>query len=1339
MERSMYTDHERRVTSERSKKYRGIALISLSQIVPHSSICRALDPRNVDRLCEVFSKEGCRRLDVPNHVTAVVSSDSLDAALQKSRTSAAQLMSDTSDEYPHLQFSSGQVKCLHGQHRLKAGEEFLADCDQWWTVNLYSDDISPSLKATLIDEYCNEKTPTDGEIYRKIRQYQHEANAHFEKRWKARLSPNKLKRLQQLESHDDVRAAVNSLLALPALLEQGMKICSISRALAIGCDEELVHGLNDLYDYWASLVKHKRSKMLKIDPHSIQLLQLLAPGVSNKDRKLAKGLVFGGEAFSGFTSAERASIWKKMKSRKRIIPSLYTFFQNVWYLESSANCLKRLVSLNKFQPTVKRAMRNAFSQPPSEGGDCLVQMSETKFQHCKSLRIDLAELAYRQIWLYAMRHYPKMAKEPENQDQVVKGWEKADPRVLYDLAVLARKLGYQSDQIKALLKHSPDRQIAREALLKARNHVKYKYDNDVFDSLVDRVAECFEQASPLDCDPERGLIDDRETKVRFRCGNPQAKAQRQDRWFLFVDQLHTAWPSTTKKVSTLFVRQCVYYTFFNQLEFSPPGVEDQRPMSPLFVTEESSEANTRSSKEEISQSRAYSRAIDRKKLRKTNRRGCRRETRERQNPQGNKQRRREHKSRKHQLPRSHQEPLKWRASENSPARISSAHDSSSGMDRSSHLGEEEACRVDYSERLQQSSELGTNDDTKMSDDTGTGSAGDPNYEYPADDLMSVENAHEQVQNTRSQSLASTAAEQHIPGEHLEWSNQREEEMTTNDAYEHANVEQTGELESTEVVPQQVGSPSAHMLSRTKSVVRPGSRSDAKWSPYDMTQRKKQEKPFITEQPHEVLERQIDKLLQPSEVSNRERPIRPVTQVDFTEMSFEPPRASQNQEEAGLTDGQDQGASTQSQTPWDATVTTSADIFDPGSGDNEEFRESTGNGDNYSTQAVEPSTVQTTTENIPANEANPVRDDQTNLSENLTSAPTSPESPTDPKSQIPTQVGQKSKRNGVIFVHPESKQPPADDIPGNTSPEIQAAPVEFRARDDHEPPTSTTLTDQTVERHAIGEQLPISENVVASQYNSKAGESLQNDITAAAHIPKRRRDETLQPTGISGASDHMMVDGPSGRKRGILFGHRRPRKEVKKPRAITQIDFTNWSDVATSQGDSGDPDEANAMPKGSLAPKRGYDTNQSTRSNDMDIDDSEKIYLARAEQPEAQTVDYEPQRGENQKVRIVFRGRDGWGGWDHVINQITVDPSDPGPVEIFAKEKAREQVPATFYDQNLRTIVPAQCFDAAVQDGTNTIFVAFGHEVARNEENMDSVSRALAGGSDQSVPDDVASL
>lgn len=53
----------------------------------------------------------------------------------------------------------------------------------------------------------------------------------------ARLSGNKAKRLRQLDSHDEVRAAFDALLAIPALLVHGMQIGSLPDALASNCDE----------------------------------------------------------------------------------------------------------------------------------------------------------------------------------------------------------------------------------------------------------------------------------------------------------------------------------------------------------------------------------------------------------------------------------------------------------------------------------------------------------------------------------------------------------------------------------------------------------------------------------------------------------------------------------------------------------------------------------------------------------------------------------------------------------------------------------------------------------------------------------------------------------------------------------------------------------------------------------------------------------------------------------------------------------------------------------------------------------------------------------------------
>jgi predicted RNase H-like nuclease len=70
-----------------------------------------------------------------------------------------------------------------------------------------------------------------------------------------------------------------------------------------------------------------------------------------------------------------------------------------------------------------------------------------------------------------MRHYPEMAKAiqagPRANPTRAKARAKADESVIHAMVALARKLGFRTPQIKAILRQSPDQQIARAALLKA--------------------------------------------------------------------------------------------------------------------------------------------------------------------------------------------------------------------------------------------------------------------------------------------------------------------------------------------------------------------------------------------------------------------------------------------------------------------------------------------------------------------------------------------------------------------------------------------------------------------------------------------------------------------------------------------------------------------------------------------------------------------------------------------------------------------------------------------------------------------------------------------------------
>lgn len=129
--------------------------------------------------------------------------------------------------------------------RLTAGGQLIST----WTVRLVgfislesirltiNVDIGEELRTSLIEEYANQKKPTDGQIYRKIRQYEGEDNESFRQRWFVRLSPSNQDRLDQLDNKRNrrLRRAFDRLLPIPGLWPHGMRISMLHRLIATSC------------------------------------------------------------------------------------------------------------------------------------------------------------------------------------------------------------------------------------------------------------------------------------------------------------------------------------------------------------------------------------------------------------------------------------------------------------------------------------------------------------------------------------------------------------------------------------------------------------------------------------------------------------------------------------------------------------------------------------------------------------------------------------------------------------------------------------------------------------------------------------------------------------------------------------------------------------------------------------------------------------------------------------------------------------------------------------------------------------------------------------------------
>jgi hypothetical protein len=85
------------------------------------------------------------------------------------------------------------------------------------------------------------------------------------------------------------------------------------------------------------------------------------------------------------------------------------------------------------------------------------------------------------------------------------------------------------------------------------------------------------------------------------------------------------------------------------------------------------------------------------------------------------------------------------------------------------------------------------------------------------------------------------------------------------------------------------------------------------------------------------------------------------------------------------------------------------------------------------------------------------------------------------------------------------------------------------------------------------------------------------------------------------------------------------------------------------------------------------------------------------------------------VAILFRIRSRCGRWK-TAHEVLVDRPTRCRWNEWQGRSLKEanNRQATFYDKNLRKLTPAQCFEGAIEDVTNTIFMNLKGELAINE-------------------------
>lgn len=299
--------------------------------------------------------------------------------------------------------------------------------------------------------------------------------------------------------------------------------------------------------------------MERLDRPSILALQLKAPGACEKE---ARGLEFrinSDEILTRLTALEKKEIWDKLckATVDCLVPSLYSFFEDLKYLADASLCFRWLLDLDRGE-TIRCALKKAYRSQI-----CLVQTSKLAFESIASNETDHFDIAYRQLWLFARRECQDMPVNPK-QKLAKKTAVQADEMVLFRFASLAHKLGFRTEKISMLLHRNPDREIARRLLTTARRPDQYIYDD--IESSITAITNVLEAAQPLGSDNRvhESAAMSNENDTPTRCGRPRASHQAQDKSLMFLDKIHSEIPRFTSTVSSFFVQRSTYFAFFGK-------------------------------------------------------------------------------------------------------------------------------------------------------------------------------------------------------------------------------------------------------------------------------------------------------------------------------------------------------------------------------------------------------------------------------------------------------------------------------------------------------------------------------------------------------------------------------------------------------------------------------------------------------------------------------------------------------------------------------------------------------------------------------------------------------
>lgn len=317
-----------------------------------------------------------------------------------------------------------------------------------------------------------------------------------------------------------------------------------------------------VHSCWDYILNQDQSLRPLVDVETVRLLETLNPRASIRDENTIEIWMIQGKLFPRVVdSLVRKGILDRLKQFDRMIPSLHTFLEDTKWLEPCVKIIRSLLPSGCRDPT-----RESIFKMYNGSNILRVQDSSMTFTEYEGSEVRNVEYGYRQLWLFAWRHFPELSGVMPRKDN---GEPKPQPKASneqcrYQFAQLASTLGFQSSVITAVQERDPDTVMALDFLREARPEEFFRLQESVRSTLAGLICQVLPSVGAKNAITRERLdiMQDVLIPTDHRCGRPHEQSHSYSKSYFFLEDIYA---ERTQRLSYYTVNRDIFLAFFGTM------------------------------------------------------------------------------------------------------------------------------------------------------------------------------------------------------------------------------------------------------------------------------------------------------------------------------------------------------------------------------------------------------------------------------------------------------------------------------------------------------------------------------------------------------------------------------------------------------------------------------------------------------------------------------------------------------------------------------------------------------------------------------------------------------